>query len=414
MRAIGPLWGGAVGPRTGVCRGEPGRGAARWVPREEPQFPFTLPPLPPSPVEFPLSLLEAGQSGQQSARARQLGPTQAYPVRPFEALDSQPLPIPRERAQLRPWSEDAFRQRQTLPKALVPEPWPGGFCASVSPREAEGRPWARGRSGGRAWGKGGRRRGAAPPVGWEGGPGGAGPQLARQGPGQARGPPGVRRRGVGLGGAALLAQAAGSSCPERRNNGEAGGAGDREEGAGASRKGETKEPSVDCHLHVTSSLSPPFFLPLVPAAVGLGERIVHTDVGFQPSAARRGLPRPGGAPTCSCDGGSSGRLGVGRERTGERTERPVEGPSRPGSPSRPNPGLCSALGAAASLTPTRSLGRHLGSGSLGRRERLGTRPCVPAPPASRDSGPGQGSDLGKRGRSSIASFSPLSVPDVWG
>lgn len=72
---------------------------------------------------------------------------------------------------------------------------------------------------------------------------GRGPRLSR-----APGPPGVGRRGVGRGGAAA------SSCPERGNNGEAVGEGHWEEGARVSRKGETKEPSTDCHLHVTRSI----------------------------------------------------------------------------------------------------------------------------------------------------------------
>lgn len=89
--------------------------------------------------------------------------------------------------------------------------------------------------------------------------------------------------------------AAVSSCPERRNNGEAVGEGDWEEGARVSRKGETKEPRTDCHLHVTRSLPAPFFLPLVPAAVGLENALYTQMLGFSSrfSAARPGRSAPG-------------------------------------------------------------------------------------------------------------------------
>lgn len=52
-----------------------------------------------------------------------------------------------------------------------------------------------------------------------------------------------------------------SSCPEREEQRGGGKRGDWEEGARASRKGVTKEPSTNCHLHVTGSAPPllPFF-----------------------------------------------------------------------------------------------------------------------------------------------------------
>lgn len=98
------------------------------------------------------------------------------------------------------------------------------------------------------------------------------------------------RRGVRLGGAAV------SSCPARRNNGEAVGRG-WGEGARASRKGETKEPHADCHLHVTRS--PPLlsFFPLF-LQLWASEGALCTQMwGFSSPLTR-------GAPTCGHDPGS--------------------------------------------------------------------------------------------------------------
>lgn len=227
-------------------------------------------------------------------------------------------------------------------------PGPGVLWTSISRSEARrpGPPRGAGLGAAPEWKGGEGKRCKLRPVGLAEPGGGGDVESALEGPERAPGPAGVGREGrrVRRGRPALAGRRL--QLSRAQNNGQAVGEEDWEEGSRVSRKGETKEPSADCHLHVTRSAppAPSFFLPLVPAAVGLGERIVHTDVGFQLSAfgCSVGAPRTGGASTCGCDrgsrpwGGQHGGEGHGSAAGRQRgLGMPITGRSRPGRPSDP-------------------------------------------------------------------------------
>lgn len=115
---------------------------------------------------------------------------------------------------------------------------------------------------------------------------------------------------------------------------------------------------------MTRSAPPSSFLLLVPAAVGLGERIVHTDVGFQLSGSRqlRGGAAHRGAPTCGCGRWSRAwgeRVWAGAG--GGRRSPQLSGPSRP-----------ETLARLACCGPDCARGREY----VGRLERLGAWPVI--------------------------------------
>jgi hypothetical protein len=144
----------------------------------------------------------------------------------------------------------------------------------------------------REW-KGGRPDGGAPPDPAWGGVGAA--EFASRGRERVR-PPGVWQEGR------RVVRAVVSSCPERWEQWGGGGRGDWEGGAGVSRKGETKEPSADCHLRVTGSAPPllPFF-PLFLQLWASESALCAQMLGFSSPVPGRsvGAPRTGGVPTWS-------------------------------------------------------------------------------------------------------------------
>lgn len=205
--------------------------------------------------------------------------------------------------------------------------------------------------------------------------------------GRGRGAAGGRRRPgrplwsgrrVGLGGAA------GPSCPGRWNNGTARGEGGWEEGARLSRKGETKEPFADCHLHVTRS--PPllsFFLlfrQLWASEGALCTQMLGFSSRLSPAqrARARALAVPQPVPATW---GQGLRTGSGWRAAGDQSQGPaglVRSP-RPLRASHPGPhGGQGARGSACSCDP-------LGSAACGSRSRPGPGEGGrrPVPPSAR-------------------------------
>lgn len=237
-------------------------------------------------------------------------------------------------------------------------------------------------------------------------------ESALEGPERAPGPAGVGREGrrVRRGRPALAGRRL--QLSRAQNNGQAVGEEDWEEGSRVSRKGETKEPSADCHLHVTRSAPPPpFFLPS-PCSCSCGPRRAHCTHRCWVSALRFRL-LGGGAAHRGCLNlwlrtrvqglGRAARRRGAWER-GRAAKRPRDANHR-AQPAWPPLRPCSALRTACL---TRALGPP-GVRELGRHERLGARPretlCSSRLPGP---GPGRAFDLGKRGPSSIPPFPPSS------
>lgn len=120
-----------------------------------------------------------------------------------------------------------------------------------------------------------------------------------------------RAAGCGTGGGVGCLGPPSPAVPSAGNNGETAGEGGTREGrAGVSRKGETKEPSADCHLRVTRPAPPaPSFSS--PCSCSCGPRRVHCTHRCGASARRlqaalRGAPPAVHDPTCGYNPGSWG------------------------------------------------------------------------------------------------------------
>lgn len=184
------------------------------------------------------------------------------------------------------------------------------------------------------------REGSGAGSAWSGWRGHGG--VALEGPRRAPGLPAVGREARRVRRGRPAPGAAVSSCPERWNNGEAVGEGHWEEGARISRKGETKEPFADCHLHVTRS--PRSFLSS-PCPCSCRPRRVHCTHRCWDSALHSPL-LGGGAAHEGCPNlrlrrgpglgeGECGGKGRGGERLRSEETAETKGPRRPGRPQTP-------------------------------------------------------------------------------
>lgn len=183
------------------------------------------------------------------------------------------------------------------------------------------------------------------------------------------GTPGARREGGGW------CERSSPAVPSARNNVEAAGEGTRKGGAGASRRGDTKEPSTDCHLRVTESAPP--LLPFFPLFLQLWASESLLCAQMLSSNSR---PLCGGATHQGCSNlwRRPEVQGLGRETRSRGARRGEENPRSP---------ITESL-----VTRTRA---PLGIWNPGRLERLGARsgdPFRSSRPKSR--GPGPAVDLG--------------------
>lgn len=181
-----------------------------------------------------------------------------------------------------------------------------------------------------------------------------------------------------------------SSCPERREQWGGGGRGNREGGSGVSRKGETKEPSADCHLRVTGSAPP--LLPFFPLFLQLwaSESALYAQMLGSSSPALR---RSAGAPrTRDTQPVAGSRPWKGRSVVGEGRARGMrllgEGAAGGelqcwGQRSRPLPGSCTR--------PALRVSTWVGSNNWETCER---GPVTRSAPRPRGSRPGWAIDLG--------------------